>query len=1035
MFCSETSNSIDPQEFFLNSLNSLAENADSKTSKLGSSSASPALLNDLKNNKDADNSNRFGAMAFTAEEKRTPRPYLPTIETTILSKLSKEYVTCPANSREPVQFETEFFKGCAVLALRTTPKDQVYDTFFKGTYTLVIQVQGKFKRQPKGEVYCGSESQDKMELGMITRTISKSVCSFASNVVPDLHYSLGDSQNSPNYQLPHMVAPLFPTMEKLVVTPPGGTPPLLGVPLEEDPEHKARRRKFKSIKEANIDLDSTYSFSINTSNIDLTTWNIVNVPMLKSLEMRHFFGDSPIRLVTYELPDEVLQTQKGLHPFEKLNYAFCIKIAPIDADKIIDISIDPTTDNDDDYEDRDTIVDRDTMMSRDTIGFRESVVESPGFESRVQANRIETEASNRNRATSSPGLDDDDDDDDMDEIGYADDDDANIDNSDIANEQSEKKRSILSPMKRIFQIDKDKSKAVGKWFRKQIQEINQKADTIKNIIEIQETSEYVVPDYDSEATTELRYCPATIDVNDYKREGSRRVLYVLPWSNTNTRHQSEMDNLTPRLRPYTEISKNLTTVPIPKLYKNKKLSTTEKKRRHVVESYKQSLSLLSTSPTSPSSSKMITFLNNLSDFDRSFLGHQINVIHRERNRAGLETFEGTAAIAQDRRHWMEQYMVVTKAEMSFYKNADAKRVTSKIALSSILGIRPMKTEELPFQGFCFFQVETFARVYYFMVRTEQLLDDWMKALTSFLGQNIVLTGNMHSSSVPNLAEPDGTYLANHPSWKLDKKRLFNCRNLVFNPLGLPRRIRDMHPCKLVEGILSKCFTLSALEANGLASDTVNWLVFMEELSALQTVDISLLNETEKVAFLLNLYHLMVLHGSLIIGPPPSWSSWQSFFNTVTYSLSFDIVSIAELEHNMLRAAMSRPSPLLSKITAPNSEFPNMCLTQGDFRLNFCINNGSRSLPKYVPIYKPESLDRQLDEMTSMTLAETVEIDTSRKTVILPKVCSWFLNDFVPRKPFTGPPAPADCLRVAANYLRGNNHFIIIIPISISLIIN
>jgi hypothetical protein len=245
----------------------------------------------------------------------------------------------------------------------------------------------------------------------------------------------------------------------------------------------------------------------------------------------------------------------------------------------------------------------------------------------------------------------------------------------------------------------------------------------------------------------------------------------------------------------------------------------------------------------------------------------------------------------------------------------------------------------------------------------------------------------------------------------------------------------MHPCKLVEGILSKCFTLSALEANGLASDTVNWLVFMEELSALQTVDISLLNETEKVAFLLNLYHLMVLHGSLIIGPPPSWSSWQSFFNTVTYSLSFDIVSIAELEHNMLRAAMSRPSPLLSKITAPNSEFPNMCLTQGDFRLNFCINNGSRSLPKYVPIYKPESLDRQLDEMTSMTLAETVEIDTSRKTVILPKVCSWFLNDFVPRKPFTGPPAPADCLRVAANYLRGNNHFIIIIPISINLIIN
>jgi hypothetical protein len=221
----------------------------------------------------------------------------------------------------------------------------------------------------------------------------------------------------------------------------------------------------------------------------------------------------------------------------------------------------------------------------------------------------------------------------------------------IESSNEKTKRSIiaetLSPMKRIFQIDKDKSKAVGKWFRKQIQEINQKADTIKNIIEIQETSEIATPDYEFEASTELRYCPAAIDVNDHKREGHRRVLYVIPWCSTNTSYQSEVENLSPRLRPYTEISKNLTMAPIPKLHKNKKFTTIEKKRRHVVESYKHSLSLLSTSPTSSSSSKMISFLNNLSDFDRSFLGNQINVAHRESNKAGLETYEGTVAVAQD----------------------------------------------------------------------------------------------------------------------------------------------------------------------------------------------------------------------------------------------------------------------------------------------------------------------------------------------------------------------------------------------------
>lgn len=60
--------------------------------------------------------------------------------------------------------------------------------------------------------------------------------------------------------------------------------------------------------------------------------------------------------------------------------------------------------------------------------------------------------------------------------------------------------------------------------------------------------------------------------------------------------------------------------------------------------------------------------------------------------------------------------------------------------------------------------------------------------------------------------------------------------------------------------------------------------------------------------------------------------------------------------------MSRPSPLLSKMSTPTSQFPGVALTQPDFRLNFCINSGSRSMPKFVPIYKAITLDRQLDQV-------------------------------------------------------------------------
>jgi hypothetical protein len=139
---------------------------------------------------------------------------------------------------------------------------------------------------------------------------------------------------------------------------------------------------------------------------------------------------------------------------------------------------------------------------------------------------------------------------------------------------------------------------------------------------------------------------------------------------------------------------------------------------------------------------------------------------------------------------------------------------------------------------------------------------------------------------------------------------------------------------------------------------------LDELSVLQIVNITALPQKERAVFFLNLYHVMVtsipclaflfvtlhaspcmrcsavpyntipyhsmlynaipyittqliaphapnfnaipcyapqvIHGSLVIGPPPSWSSWPSFFNNIAYLLSFDVVGIAEVEHNLLR---------------------------------------------------------------------------------------------------------------------------------------
>ena len=73
----------------------------------------------------------------------------------------------------------------------------------------------------------------------------------------------------------------------------------------------------------------------------------------------------------------------------------------------------------------------------------------------------------------------------------------------------------------------------------------------------------------------------------------------------------------------------------------------------------------------------------------------------------------------------------------------------------------------------------------------------------------------------------------------------------------------------------------------------------------------------------------------------------------------DVLSIAELEHCVLRAPMSRPRSLASKWVLPRAEYA-FALADADPRLNFALNVGSAANPPAVPVYEPKAVDAQLD---------------------------------------------------------------------------
>lgn len=177
-------------------------------------------------------------------------------------------------------------------------------------------------------MYVGAEAGNKLELGLITKSIARAAIQLASAMASNLHSSLGDMKGKDLYQLPHVVAPLFTTFDKIIVTPEGEIPPPLGTPFIEDLEYRKQRLKFHKFKDANINLTNTYSFSVNTSNINLITWTLCGIPMVRPMDLRIFLADSPIRLVGYEIPDSITSGPNKTtdHPVKELNYVFNMKV-------------------------------------------------------------------------------------------------------------------------------------------------------------------------------------------------------------------------------------------------------------------------------------------------------------------------------------------------------------------------------------------------------------------------------------------------------------------------------------------------------------------------------------------------------------------------------------------------------------------------------------------------------------------------------------------------------------------------------------
>ena len=264
-----------------------------------------------------------------------------------------------------------------------------------------------------------------------------------------------------------------------------------------------------------------------------------------------------------------------------------------------------------------------------------------------------------------------------------------------------------------------------------------------------------------------------------------------------------------KLRSVSEFERVFPLTKLPKLAKLKRLTTIEKQRRQLAETYKVLLTKPGTHQT-----QMQSFFGSTNDCDKGFLNMPMS---KNVRRSGEEVWEGSVAFATDRRHWVEAFLLLSLTEVLICKAADAKKVVLKFPMSSVLSARAMTSDEVPMDGFSFFLIETFSRVHYFMVKGNRQLEGWLQVLANAK----ITKRTVIQEGAGNVIED--IYFGKSTAWRFEKKRLLNYRNIYFRPQGLPIGIRTISAAQLAEGLLEKVFCL--LQTDGTA-DAYQWIEFM-----------------------------------------------------------------------------------------------------------------------------------------------------------------------------------------------------------------
>lgn len=145
----------------------------------------------------------------------------------------------------------------------------------------------------------------------------------------------------------------------------------------------------------------------------------------------------------------------------------------------------------------------------------------------------------------------------------------------------------------------------------------------------------------------------------------------------------------------------------------------------------------------------------------------------------------------------------------------------------------------------------------------------------------------------------------------------------------------------------------------------------------------------RLAFWINVYNALVLHGIVSLGVRRSVARVWNFFGRAAYRIDGFVLSADDVEHGVLRGNRRRVIPPLRPF---GSRDPRRALALAplDPRIHFAINCGARSCPP-VGVYRAAIIDAQLDLATRNFVNEEVALEDGR--LVCSRLFKWYRRDF------------------------------------------